>query len=66
MMSIQEGHMQLRSIVSKKIHSNSIYLIEEEETNEDSFSLFFFHQIFHRFTHSSKEVEKSPISKQNK
>jgi hypothetical protein len=41
------------------------YLIEEEETEEDRFSLFF-HQIFHRFTHSSKEVEKSLISKQNK
>jgi hypothetical protein len=50
-------------LFSKKIHSNSIYLIEEEEeTEEDGFALFF-HQIFHRFTYSSKEVEKSPISK---
>jgi hypothetical protein len=64
MMPIQERH----AIEEYCLGKNSFQLnnlIEEEETEEDGFSLFF-HQIFHRFTHSSKEVEKSPISKQNK
>lgn len=57
MMSIQERDMQLKNIVSKKIDSNSIYLIEEEEIEEDDFSLFFY-QNFHRFTHGSKHDNK--------